>query len=244
MYDLLGLEKPAIPKRKKKKSAPKLVIDRTGSDDKARYSGLKVGLLGDDDAIAAALEEAQRKAKEGESLRPRLLEEEFERPFADVRPRRPAGYWTAESIDEWGKRKGKSLSELQRARQDSIVLDENERLDLDLSQRAYSILTALAIAVGFGRSTPTFLAQTLGLFSSPQDGDLTEVLDVLKVPALALLLASIGSCVYCGLQAPGKKRNSILWAFKGLFGGPVAVGQLRQSPALLTGREVQELEGK
>src|SRR5210317_944430 len=43
MYQLMDLPEPAPRKKVKKKvSAPKLVIDRTGETDKARYSGLKI----------------------------------------------------------------------------------------------------------------------------------------------------------------------------------------------------------
>lgn len=82
MYDLLGMERPPPPKRLKPKSAPKLVIDKTGESDKARYSGLKMGQVIDDDVMAQALEEAQRKANKGESMRPKIAEEEYVQPFA------------------------------------------------------------------------------------------------------------------------------------------------------------------
>jgi len=247
MYDLLGLEKPATKTSTKRVRAPEIRIDRTGQDDAARYTGLKVGLLFDDDAQAAALVEAQRKAREGESLRPRLAEEDFERPFADhpnVSRMQERGYWTAERLDEWGKRRGKSLAEMKRTRDDSLVLDQSETGELELGQKAYSVLTALAVAVAFGKSTPTFLSLTLHLFPSPTDAGLAEILDVLKVPAAALLLASVGSCVFCAIQAPDKRRNPAVWAFKGLMGGPASVGEMRQLPKLLTGREVRELGQK
>lgn len=83
MYKLMGLPEPAAPERlTRKKSAPKLVIDRTGETDEARYSGLKISASLDDDAMGRALEEAQRKAKAGESLRKRLVEEDYEMPYA------------------------------------------------------------------------------------------------------------------------------------------------------------------
>ena len=81
MYRLMGLPEPAAP-RIKKKSAPKLAIDRKGESDKARYSGLKMTQAMDDEAMGAALEEAQRKVKNGESLRKRLVEEDYVVPYA------------------------------------------------------------------------------------------------------------------------------------------------------------------
>jgi len=83
MYQLMEIPEPATPKRlTKKKSAPKLVIDRTGETDEARYSGLKISQALDDDAIGKALEEATRKVKQGESLRKRLVEEDYVMPYA------------------------------------------------------------------------------------------------------------------------------------------------------------------
>ena len=83
MYQLMDIPEPATPERlTKKKSAPKLVIDRTGETDKARYSGLKVSQVLDDEAMGKALEEAAKKAKEGKSLRKRLVEEDYELPYA------------------------------------------------------------------------------------------------------------------------------------------------------------------
>jgi hypothetical protein len=83
MYQLMDLPEPDTPKRLTvKKSAPKLVIDRTGETDAARYSGLKISQALDDDAIGQALEAAAQKVKKGESLRKRLVEEDYVMPYA------------------------------------------------------------------------------------------------------------------------------------------------------------------
>ncbi len=83
MYQLMDLPEPATPLRlSKKKSVPKLVIDRTGETDKVRYSGLKMSQALDDDAIGKALEAAAQKVKSGESLRKRLIEEDYVMPYA------------------------------------------------------------------------------------------------------------------------------------------------------------------
>ena len=82
VYELMDMAPPALVGPPPKKSAPKLVIDRTGKEDKARYSGLKMGQVLDDDVMAEALMKANQKAKEGKTLRPKLMEEEFEKPFA------------------------------------------------------------------------------------------------------------------------------------------------------------------
>lgn len=82
VYDLMGMEAPPLMGPPPKKVAPKLVIDRTGAEDKARYSGLKMGQVLDDSAMAEALERANRREREGRELRPKLMEEEYVPPFA------------------------------------------------------------------------------------------------------------------------------------------------------------------
>ena len=83
MYRLMDLPEPATPERlTKTKSAPKLVIDRTGATDEARYSGLKITQAFDDSEMGRALEEAARKVKEGKTLRKRLVEEDYVMPYA------------------------------------------------------------------------------------------------------------------------------------------------------------------
>lgn len=82
MYDLMGMERPKVKPIAKPKGATKIVIDRTGENDRARYSGLKMGQLLDDDLMGDKLAEAIKKSKEGKELRPKLIEEEFQLPFA------------------------------------------------------------------------------------------------------------------------------------------------------------------
>ncbi len=83
MYSLMGLPEPAISNRiKKPKKVPKLVIDRTGETDRARYSGLKVTQIIDDDEMGKRLAEVQEKTKKGESVKAKLVEEDYVMPFA------------------------------------------------------------------------------------------------------------------------------------------------------------------
>lgn len=86
LYTLMDLPEPppiaATPKLNAKKSVPKLIIDRTGETDDARYTGLKISSILDEDAMGKALEEAARKVKEGKSLRKRLVEEDYVMPYA------------------------------------------------------------------------------------------------------------------------------------------------------------------
>lgn len=82
VYELMGMDAPAIPKAPRKPQPKDLVFDRTGEEDAARYKGLKMGLLADDDMMGEALAKANEKTKQGESMRPKLMEEEYELPYA------------------------------------------------------------------------------------------------------------------------------------------------------------------
>ena len=81
MYKLMGL-RPPVNLVKEKVKAPPLVIDRTGEQDKGRYTGLKIGLLTDDSMMEDALQRAKAKAQSGERMRPAIAEEEYQQPFA------------------------------------------------------------------------------------------------------------------------------------------------------------------
>lgn len=83
-YELMGMEPPALAGPPPKRKAPELRIDRTGENDENRYSGLKMGQIMDDDAMGEALARANEKSKKGQSLRPKLIEEDFELPFAGM----------------------------------------------------------------------------------------------------------------------------------------------------------------
>ena len=82
VYDLMNMKAPRLNGPPPKKKAPKLKFDRTGEDDEARYTGLKMGQVLDDDVMGEALARANKKAKEGKELRPVLIEEKYVQPFA------------------------------------------------------------------------------------------------------------------------------------------------------------------
>ena len=82
VYDLMEMEPPPLLGPPPKKKVPKLVIDRTGENDKARYTGLKMGQVLDDNVMGEALARANSKAKEGKDLRPVLMEETYVQPFS------------------------------------------------------------------------------------------------------------------------------------------------------------------
>lgn len=234
MYELMDMQAPAMPTRLKPKSAPKLVIDRSGENDPARYTGLKMGQVLDDDAMGQALEEANRKRKEGKELRPRLMEEDYVQPFADKRNTGPrlTPDWTPEMLDEEGRKRGAAQAWAKRAMAGEFVKDPAEYLAVEGSLRVYSVLVAGLAAFAFGRATPEFMTTILGMQNSQ------GLQSTLQVPALILLLAAIGSSAFCAVAlAPERNRSPFVWGVKGLFGGPIALSQLRGLDALLTQEE-------
>lgn len=238
LYQLMDLPEPATPKNLLvKKSAPKLVIDRTGETDDARYTGLKMSALMDDDAMGKALEEAAKKVKEGKSLRKRLVEEDYVVPYADNTNKGPrqTPLWTPELLDEAGKKAGEAQAWARKARMGELKKDPYEILAVEGDLRVYSVFAAITVALAFGQSTPTAL-DMVGL------GSLEGLVGFSKIPALAILAAGLGSAVANGVAlAPPKKRSSFVWGIKGLMGGPLAVIQLRELDDLKT---VGESEGQ
>ena len=236
VYELMGMEAPPPTPIKKVVEVPKLVIDRKGEDDDARYSGLKMGQVLDDEAMAQALARANEKAKKGESLRPKLKEEEYELPYADQRNIGPrlTPDWTPERIDEYTKKQGKAIDWARRARLGEFVKDPLEVLDLNAWMRLYLALSVMEISLAFGQSTPKFL-DMIGVSDAP------ALLALLQVPALVLTAANIGSSIFCGaVLAPPLNRDASVWYLKGFFGGPLAVLELRNANALITRGEAEQ----
>jgi hypothetical protein len=239
MYELMGMPAPPTKDRiKKVKKVKKLVIDRSGKDDQARYSGLKVTQIVDDDEMGRKLEEVMKKQKEGKDLKKKLVEEEYVQPFADKRNTGPLQTpdWTPQRLDEEGKKAGQAIAWARKAREGSFKTDPYELLNIEGGLQAYSIFTTVFIAFAFGSSTKT-LFDILHV-----DANANAILDVARGPAFAMILASIGSCIICGMQAPEKNRNGFVWGVKGFAGGPLAVIQLRGLDTLITRGEADEIE--
>ncbi|KAL3789180.1 hypothetical protein ACHAW5_002439 [Stephanodiscus triporus] len=232
MYQLMDLPEPATPKRvTRKNSSPKLVIDRTGETDEARYSGLKMSQALDDDAMGKALEEAARKVREGKSLRKRLVEEDYVMPYADNTNKGPrqTPLWTPEKLDDAGRKAGEAQAWARKARMGALKKDPFEVLAVEGQLRLYSIFAAVIVSCSFGNSTPKAL-DMIGLASN----DLT----LFKIIALTLIVAGLGSAVVNSTAlAPPRRRSSFVWGVKGLFGGPLAVIQLRELDVLKTNEE-------
>ena len=140
--------------------------------------------------------------------------------------------WTAARLDEYGKSRGRAEAWARRAKMGEFVGDPFETLNLPLSFQIYSIFSAFLVAFAFGRSTPNLLMQ---LDVPPGSAD------ILQGPALAILVASLGSAVISGaVLAPSKNRGVFIWSMKGLLAGPAAVLQLRGLEDLITRAEEEE----
>ena len=100
-------------------------------------------------------------------------------------------------------------------------------------------MTALMVSTAFGKSTPTFLQMTGWI---PDETAIQSLLGALQGPAAGLIVASVGSLVFCATTAQSKNRNAFVWATKGLLGGPLTIKSLRESNALLT--QAQDFERK
>eukprot|EP00535_Pseudo-nitzschia_heimii_P007978 CAMPEP_0197177462 /NCGR_PEP_ID=MMETSP1423-20130617/3056_1 /TAXON_ID=476441 /ORGANISM="Pseudo-nitzschia heimii, Strain UNC1101" /LENGTH=342 /DNA_ID=CAMNT_0042627007 /DNA_START=253 /DNA_END=1281 /DNA_ORIENTATION=- len=239
VYDLMDMESPPLLGPPPKKKVPKLKIDRTGEDDQARYTGLKMGQVLDDDVMGEALARANKKAKEGKDLRPVLMEEKYVQPFADKRNTGPAQTpdWTPEKLDEYAIQQGRAQDWARRSRKGEFVKDPSEISDLSVAVRLYAVSTAFFVSFAFGRATPKFLSEILHVGTKSSAQGLQEVL---QFPASALALASLGSCILCAaVLAPERNRGVISWGLKGLFGGPLTILELRQLESLIT-REEEE----
>jgi len=239
MYKLLGLEPPettiVAPE-----PTPEIVIDREGKNDPKRYKGLARGQFETmDNAAQVEAFERNLKRKQNNENEPAAQSPtyDYEMPFADKRNTAPRQTpdWTPERLDELGKSIGRAESWAREAKAKSFIKDQRETIDLTLQQRAYSVLTTVLIATAFGKSTDTFLIDLVKIV--PDKATATSIKEALQGPAFGLLMASIGSFVYSYKESKEQNRNSIMWAIKGLLGGPFTVTLLRSSDPLITREE-------
>jgi hypothetical protein len=246
MYALLGLIPPVAAPSKPKVVPPPLIMDRVG--EATRYQGLKLVQALDDDMQGTALQDYQRKIAAGERPSASGVWQEvqaFERPFSDVRNTGPklTPDWTPQRLDEWGRQQGRVESWARQAKQGAFVGDPLESFDsLLVSQRLYGMGTALLTALAFGRATPNLIALLVALDSGNGAAMPISVTVALQIPAVALLVASLGSSVYCAVTASQKNRSLYVWAVKGFMGGPITVQQLSSLSVLITRQEMQDQE--
>lgn len=141
--------------------------------------------------------------------------------------------WTPEKLDEAGKKAGQAQAWARKAKMGELKKDPFEVMAVEGELRIYSIIVAITTALAFGNATPTLMNMT-GLGSD-------ELVELLRIPALVLLVAAAGSgIVNAAVLAPPKRRSSLVWGVKGFMGGPLAVRQLKELGDLKT---IGESEG-
>lgn len=227
IYKLMNMTRPSLPERLKPKKVRKVTIDRTGETDQARYKGLKMTQILDDDEMGRALESANLKKKKGmTNLRPKIQEQMYEIPFSDGRNVGPKWVpnWTPEMLDEEGKKRGKAMAWAQSAKEGQYATDPFEDLLIENELRTYAICASLLTSIAFGKSTSTFLTSIIGVEGIT---NVQSVLEVSQYAALVVVLASFGSCGANWFIARKKKRSGVVWAIKGFMGGPLSIIQLR-----------------
>lgn len=139
--------------------------------------------------------------------------------------------WTAETLDEEGRKLGRAVDWARQAKAGAFIQDPAEILAIDGSLRVYSVLTSLLVAFAFGRATESVVD------AFQLDAGLQQTL---QAPALTIVLANIGSSIYSYTQASEKNRSKFVWGVKGLLGGPVAIAQLRGLDVLVTRAEQEQ----
>lgn len=144
--------------------------------------------------------------------------------------------WTPEKLDEAGKKAGLAQAWARKARMGSLKKDPYEELSIEGELRLYSVLSTMIVCLAYGNSTPRAFEMMGLLSSSPSNGDL----NIVKIVALGVIVAGLGSAVVNGVAlAPPRRRSSFVWSMKGLFGGPLAVLQLRVLDELKTNEEIE-----
>jgi len=241
LYALMDLPLPPVSDRIKPKSmtARKLVIDRTGETDKGRYTGLKVTQILDDEEMGRVLEEVRRKEMEGVAFGAKLVDDNYEQPFADKRNVGPqqTPEWTPAMLDEEGRKAGKAMAWAEAAKAGEFQSDPYERMNVEGKLQIYSIATALLTGFAFGKSTPAFLSLVLG--GDDAAATVTGPLGLLQGLAFVLVLNAVLAGVLCGgVFAPKLNRSGFIWGVKGLAGGPLAIIQLKGLDILRTRGEI------
>jgi hypothetical protein len=145
--------------------------------------------------------------------------------------------WTPERIDEEGRRRGRAIAWARKAKEGAFKKDPFETMNIEGPLRIYSAVVFPLVALAFGKATPTLFH----LLDQDEVGK--SVIGILQAPALAIVLASIVSSIYAGALLAGEKnRNRFIWTIKALFGGPVAISQLRGLDPLITQGESDRLK--
>ena len=153
--------------------------------------------------------------------------------------------WTPEQLDLEGQKLGRASDWARNAKAGAFVPDPYELLVIDGNLRTYSIGTSLLVSIVLSHHVT---AQLLGVATATATATATaatletavDFQSALEPLAYTILIANVGACLFNANMAPSKKRNTWVWAFKGLFGGPLAISQLRNLDTLMTRAEQEQ----
>jgi hypothetical protein len=135
-------------------------------------------------------------------------------------------------LDEQGRKQGRAVDWARQAKAGAFVKDPLEILAIDGDLRTYSVVSSLLVAFAFGQTATYSILDLLQLSSDLQR--------TLQAPSMAILVANVGSSILAYGMAPTKNRSKFVWGIKGLFGGPLAIAQLRGSETLRTRAEIED----
>ena len=125
--------------------------------------------------------------------------------------------WTAERLDEEGRRAGKAISWARAARAGEFKRDPYEHVNIEGILQVYSIVSTLFVSLALGQATPRMLS-LLGLEQGI--GDENSMLESLHIPAVGILVLSfLCSIIAGGILAPQQNRSRMIWFIKGFAGG-------------------------
>ena len=96
--------------------------------------------------------------------------------------------------------------------------EEGEGFSLTLPQRGYFLTVSALFAFAYGRSSQELNIQGI-----------SALIESSRALVEGAALASLGSGVLCAIEAKKLDRSAVIWAAKGLLGGPLAVYEIRSS---------------
>jgi hypothetical protein len=121
-------------------------------------------------------------------------------------------------------------------KESSYVLTESkvpksERFSLGGAQRAYMVFTCFSTALAHGRASQELLLSDSNSFGLNLSS-LSDLVTVATIISNALIIFAVVSSSFSFKTARLKNRNPVVWALKGLLGGPLTALQLRDLDVL------------
>ena len=95
---------------------------------------------------------------------------------------------------------------------------KGDSFSLTVPQRAYFLFVSALFAFAFGRSSQDLEFQGI-----------EQLIENCRVFFFTAALANLGSCVFCAVEARKREKGVVMWAAKGLLGGPLVLSQIRDA---------------